>query len=274
MQEGYWVIRTYVSGDKVGEKTKFWIPGERSNTARGRRREQSEIKKQEQNEHSAVKALARIFNANCKAGDFVIGLDYSDKGMARLEAFCEKQGRRLAGMAEAERMEAIREAAEHELCLVWRRVKRELERDEKEFKCYCAITSDMDGRTGESVRVHHHLVIDRESKDAFLKKWTLGGVNFEPIRDQEDYTPIAEYFLRQVRKVPNAKKYITTRNIVRPQPKDRVAQSDAELRIPNGAKLLYRGEFKRNCPQYIRYTLPKKRRDRHSPPTDTEVDTE
>lgn len=258
MKEGYWVIRTYVSGGRVGEKTKFWIPGEREATARGRRREQSEIKKQEQNEHSAVKSLARILNENVKAGDIILGLDYSDRGLLKLEAFCKRKGLSLREMSEAERMEALRDAAEHELVLCWRRVKRELEKDGITFKCYGAITSDMDGETGETVRVHHHLVINRESLEAFVKKWTLGGVNYKTLREQEDYTPIAEYFLCQVRKIPNAKKYITTRNIVRPAPKDRVAQSDAELRVPKGAKILYRNEFKPGNPQYIRYTLPKK----------------
>lgn len=271
MRDGYWVIRTYESGNRVGEKTKFWIPGKHENTVSGRRRVQSEIKKQEQNEHSAVKSLARIINANAKAGDYVIGLDYSDKGMLRLKRYCKKQGHDLESMGEVERMEVIREAAEHELVLCFRRVKRELSLSGIELKCYGAITSDMDGETGETVRVHHHLVINREAKDAFMKKWAaLGGVHIEPMREQDDYTPIAEYFLRQVRKVPNAKKYITTRNIIRPVPRDRVAQSDAELRAPSGAKLLYRGEFKRNCPQYIRYTLPKKRKGQ--PPDYGEVD--
>lgn len=259
MKEGYWVIRTYESGDRVGEKTKFWIPGTRPSSAKGRRAERAEIKKQEQNEHSAVKTLARLFNANIKSGDIILGLDYSPKGMKRLTSYCAKRGIDIDCVSEAERMAAIREAAEHELELCWRRVKRILASEGIEFKCYGAITSDMDGSTGESVRVHHHLVINRESKDAFVNKWAaMGSVDFEVIKPQDDYTPIAEYFIRQVRKIPNAKKYITTRNIIRPVPRDRVAQSDAEIRIPKGAKILYRAEFKPNCPQYIRYTLPRK----------------
>lgn len=255
MKKGYWVTRTYISG-RVGEKTKYWINGERDNTVRGRRREKAEIKKQEQNEYSAVKTLARILNANIKGGELLIGLDYSDKGLDKLVTYCKKQGIDIDGLSESERESAMYEAARHELNLVMRRVARSLAKDEIDFKCYCAITSDMDGETGEKVRVHHHLVIPGNAKEAFLEKWTLGEVDFESISAyQEDYTPLASYLLGQVRRVPDEKKYITTRNIIRPQPRDRVAVSDAVLRAPAGARLLYQSVYRRGCPQYIRYTL-------------------
>lgn len=259
MKSGYWVTRTYISG-RVGEKTKYWVSGERDMTARGRRREKSEIRKQEQNEYSAVKGLARILNANLTGGDVLLGLDYSDEGIEKLQAFCREHGMDMDTMDEAARMEAIREAARHELVLCMRRVSRLLAKDGIEFKCFAAVTSDMDGETGEAVRVHHHLVIPGTVKDAFFTKWKHGGVHFKQIsRDQEDYTPLAEYLLRQVRRIPDEKKYITTRNIIRPIPRDRVAVNDAELRAPAGGKILFRSEYKRGCPQYIRYTLPKGR---------------
>lgn len=53
--KGYWVVRTYEAG-AVGEKTKFWVPGERP--SKSGRREKQEIKKQEQNEQSAEKSMA------------------------------------------------------------------------------------------------------------------------------------------------------------------------------------------------------------------------
>ena len=61
---GYWVTRTYISG-KVGEKTKYYITGERT---RSSRKIKSTIKKQEQNDASAEKQLARLLNINFKAG--------------------------------------------------------------------------------------------------------------------------------------------------------------------------------------------------------------
>ena len=41
---GYWVVRTYEAG-AVGEKTKFWVPGERP--SKSGRREKQELRKQQ-----------------------------------------------------------------------------------------------------------------------------------------------------------------------------------------------------------------------------------
>lgn len=250
MAEGYWVVRTYESG-AVGEKTKFFVPGARPDR-RSAKKEKDAAKKQEQNEHSAVKNAARIINANFGSGDILLGLDYNESGYLKLERYAAEHP------AEDD-MESIRQAAEHELRLCLRRVKRELAKDGKELRCF-AVTSDMDGKTGESVRVHHHLIISGDAKDAFLAKWAqLGGVDWEHLRKQIDYTPLAEYLLRQVRRVPDAKKYMTSRNLFRPEPKDRIALSDAELRLPKGAKLLHRGEYRPGTAQYMRYMLPREK---------------
>ena len=58
MQEGYWVVRTYEAG-AVGEKTKFFVQGSRP-TGKIRRKDRDAARKQEQNEYSAQKALARL----------------------------------------------------------------------------------------------------------------------------------------------------------------------------------------------------------------------
>lgn len=71
--------------------------------------------------------------------------------------------------------------------------------------------------------------------------------------------PIAEYLIAQVRGTLNAKKFVSSRNLIRPQPKDRIAVSDAEIRVPRNCKLIQRAEYKRGAPQYIRYILPEKK---------------
>ncbi len=269
MKEGYWVVRTYEAG-AIGEKTKFWVQGTRP-SSRSKRKERAEIKKQEQNEYSAQKQLARLINANFTQGDLLLGLDYSPAGMDRLEKYIAEHPFQTDGCEdpEAERMEQIRQAAEREMRLALRRVKRELAKEGVALR-YIAITSDMDGDTGEAVRVHHHLIVPAEAKAAFVEKWKdLGSVNWSPMSAQADYTPIAEYFIRQVRRVPDAKKYISSRNLVRPQPKDRVVLSDAEVRVPKGGQLLHRNEFKPGRPQYIRYVLPEDRWKRAKIPPDT-----
>lgn len=244
MRDGYWVIRTYESGS-IGEKTKFWVQGDRNR--RNSRREKSEIRKQEQNEYAAEKRLARLINANFGAGDLLLGLDYSEAGHLKLEPESETD--------EAEAMNIIRENAEKQLRLCLRRVKYALEKKGIEFR-YIAVTSDMDGDTGESVRVHHHLIVPAEAREVFLEKWTLGGVDWTVMRRQADYLPIAEYLLRQVRRVPDARKYMRSRNLIQPVPKDRVAVTASEIRVPKGAELLQRNAFKPGQSQYVRYILP------------------
>ena len=253
-QEGYWVVRTYEAGP-VGEKTKFFVPGTRP-TGKTRRRERMEIKKQEQNEYSAIKSLARLLNANFTDGDFLLGLDYSPEGMDRIADWGRKKELEVDSQDEAVCMDAMRICAEHALDNALRRVKYRLDKMGIELKA-AYVTSDMDGETGESVRVHHHLVINREARDAFVDAWDkYGHCAWSSLWEyQLDRTQLAEYLIRQVRRVPDAKKYRSTRNLIRPQPKDRVALGDSEIRLPKGAALLYRQEFKPGRPQYIRYAI-------------------
>lgn len=263
MKEGYYVIRTYKAGS-VEEKTKFFVPGSRP-TGKTRRLRNA-AKKAEQNEYATVKALARILNANYHGGDLFIGLDYSEEGMEKILRWGRKNGMPVDSEDEQEKLDAVWECAAHEMDNCIRRVKRILQKGGMELKA-CYITSDMDGATGESVRVHHHLVIQPEARDAFIAAWQekgLGGVSYSPMWDyQDDRTQLAEYMIRQVRRIPDAKKYRSTRNLVRPEPKDRIVDSAAELRVPAGAKLLFRAQYNRpGDVQYIRYLRaekPKKR---------------
>lgn len=257
MKDGYWVVRTYEAG-QVGEKTKYFVLGDR--TRRNRRKEESSIKKQEQNEYSAKKRLARLINANFTHGDILLGLDYSDASYKKLERSARKAAPDYDSLPEDDQLRCIREAAAQEMVNYLRRVKRALEKEGRadELK-YIAITSDMDGDTKETVRVHHHLIVPASCEHIIRMKWGHGGTYCKPLSKQEDYMPIAEYLIAQVLGTLNAKKFVSSRNLIRPQPKDRVAVSDAEIRVPRNCKLIQRAEYKRGAPQYIRYILPEKK---------------
>ena len=257
MKDGYWVVRTYEAG-QVGEKTKYFVLGDR--TRRNRRKEESSIKKQEQNEYSAKKRLARLINANFTHGDILLGLDYSDASYKKLKRSARKAAPDYDSLPEDDQLRCIREAAAQEMVNYLRRVKRALEKEgcADELK-YIAITSDMDGDTKETVRVHHHLIVPASCEHIIRMKWGHGGTYCKPLSKQEDYMPIAEYLIAQVRGALNAKKFVSSRNLVRPQPKDRIAVSDAEIRVPRNCKLIQRAEYKRGAPQYIRYILPEKK---------------
>ena len=245
MKQGYWVVRTYLSG-RVGEKIKYWVEGEKP--TRSRRKMKQDIRKRQQNEAAAEKRMARLLNANFTAGDILLGLDYSDEGLVRLvERFPELPEEEPEEVTEER--ELFRKAAEKELRLCIRRVQRALGDKLK----YIAVTSDMDGKTEQEVRVHHHLVIQAEALPLFQEKWSLGGVHFERLSGQADYTPVAVYLCRQVRFVPDAKKYMPSRNLIRPEPKDRIARNGSEIRVPKGAVVLQRAEYVPGRPQYLRY---------------------
>lgn len=260
MQEGYWVVRTYKAGS-VGEKTKYFIPGTRP-TGKLHRRSTDAVRKQEQNEYAAQKTLARLIHANFGKDDILLGLDYSQEGFARMLQWGRCHGLPVDDLDDEVRANAIWEAASHQMDNAIRRVKRRLKEQGIELRAIMS-TSDMDGETGEMVRVHHHLIVNAGTQDAFVDAWEkygLGGVSWRQFwNDQEDRTPIAEYIIRQVRRIPDAKKYRSTRNLERPQPKDRIVMSEAELRVPAGGKLLFRQQWSTGQHQYIRYTLPPKK---------------
>lgn len=265
MANGYWVIRTYESGP-VGEKVKYWIPGRKP--TKSERRMKQDLKKARQNKEASERGLARLINANFTQGDILLGLDYADQAYAeRLMPRAEKLKAQRAKTAkaeedpEAEQIECIRLAAEHELENFILRVQRACKSKGIEFK-YIAVTSDTDGESGELVRVHHHLLVNREVAELVKAKWNLGGVDHKKLGKQPDYTPIAAYLMQQVRHIPDAKKYKPSRNLIRPQPKDRVALSDAELRLPKGCAMLYRSTYVPGMSQYIRYILRSRKKDR------------
>lgn len=262
MQEGYWVTRTYEAG-AVGEKIKFFVPGSRPD-GKVRRRERDAIRKAKQNQYSAEKSLARRIHANFRAGDLVLGLDYSGEGLRKILEWGQKKGVPVNDPDDTVSLPAIREAAEHELECCLRRVKRMLEKQGIPLKAIY-ITSDMDGETGQTVRVHHHLIVNKEAREAFVACWekrkqgSMGSVDWSPLsRNQVDRTQLAAYLIRQVRHVKDEKKFRATRNLVVPMPKDRIAATDAEVRVPKGCKLMFRQAYMPGQAQYIRYLIPKK----------------
>lgn len=259
-KDGYWVVRTYKAGS-VGEKTKFWVPGKRPDK-RLSRKQKALIKKQAQNEYSAVKRLARDLHENYSSEDIFLGLDYSEIGMRKLEKWAQKLGIDFNSLTEEEKKDVLWEAADHELNNCLRRAHNRAKKCGVEIKAVLS-TSDQkfDKKLQEyiPVRVHHHLVINSAALDCFKKAWgEMGNVDVTYLWSwQDDRTELANYIIGQVRRIPDVKKYRCTRNVVHPEPKDRIVSSDAELQVPRGGKLLFRREFsKSGQPQYIRYVLP------------------
>lgn len=247
MKDGYWALRKYTAGP-VGESIKYWIPGEKP--SRSQRRIKSDIRKQKANEANCERSFARLIHCNFRNGiDQLVGLDYSPEGYEKMLSGRVKNLDKFSGM------DQIMALAQHQAELFLRRVGRECKKQGIPFR-YLMVTSDMDGKTGEAVRVHHHMIVNAEALEICKEKWTMGGVDYEALLKREDQTDLAEYLMKQVRRLPDAKKYTPSRNLIRSQPKDRIAINGSELRLPKGATLLYRSPYKPGMAQYIRYVLP------------------
>lgn len=246
-KEGYWVIRTYQAG-KIGEKIKYWVPGKKP--SRSARRIKSDIRKHQQNENDATKRVARILNENFQGGDVFDALTYSD------EHYPELLKDLPADADEETRRDYIYRRADHIMDLFLRRCRYACKKAGVDFK-YLAITSDMNGETGDPVRVHHHIITTREVREIIRPLWICGTVEKNAVWHEDDHFGLAKYLMDQVRRIPDAKKYKRSRNLTIPEPKDRVALGGKEVQPPKGAYIVYRSTFIPGRPQYIRYILPK-----------------
>lgn len=251
---GRWMVIRRTSGRAV-ELSSVWV-GVNAKPRKGRRKGTTSAQKQDENERDAVKRLARAINCNFSHGDLWLTPKYDPAGEARLEAWAREH------QEEGERWEdALLRAAEREGRLYMERIKRVLESRGVEFR-YILVTSDMDGESGEAVRIHHHLIVPRVAFEVAAAKWELGTVDYQILRDQEDYTPLAEYLCRQVRRRANAKKWTCSRNLKKPVVSTRWAKPGEELRPDRGTVLVDRNQWEPGKPQYIRFVkrpLPSER---------------
>ena len=216
-----------------------------------------------------VRGREREGKANEKARQGCRALHGSDEGDCERDA----EGADVYGAdGDAEAVNRLREAADKQLTLWLRRLKRKYSGKIKAV----LITSDVDHETGELVRVHHHVVLAAEgiSWDLLRGEWKNGSVDIKQLRAQPDYTPIATYLMRQVRKQPDKKKYRVTQGMEQPKIEEREILCNTEMKAPAGANVLERSEYTaESIGQYIRY-VPKKREYRRKRTQEWKEDTD
>lgn len=270
--------RKYKCANGVVERTRYLV-GDNARPRSSRKKGNTSLRKQEANFNSALRRLARILNCNyTHENGLLLTLDYDAAGLDKLcqlakltpEEIAWVQGQSAAQIGDwkpqtkskpelrenpyEQACAKLRKAAEKQMNLWLRRIKRK-----GELK-YIAVTSDIDGDTGEVVRIHHHLVLAANdlSWDMLRKQWKMGSVDIRRLRGQADYTPVAVYLLRQVRRQPDAKKYSVSRGMLMPEITEREVLGNPEIKAPAGAKVLERSEYNpETVVQYIRY-VPKK----------------
>lgn len=237
--------RTYRCKNGVVEKTRYHV-GDNARP-RGRKTGVTTPRQQEQNFNTAVRRLARLLNCNCTADKgLLVTLRFADEGIDKL--------RETAG----DDPDKLRDAAEHQAMLWLRRLRR---KDKGVIPFYTLSASDMDGDTGELVRLHVHICMETDgslSWDALRDAWTLGSVNIRSLRGQDDYSPIAYYMLKQVRRVPDRKKYKVSRGAALPTTEEREVVLCTKMRAPKGARVLEERYVEGEAGAYLRY-VPRKR---------------
>lgn len=254
---GYWVIVTHQAG-RIGEKVKYWIPGEAP--PRSERKRKADLRKVRQNDNNAVRRVARIMNENFqeRAGSCLV-LEYGPKEIKRIGLAYDYDPQ------DAEHWDDVWDAANHQLGLFLRRCRRACRKAGVQLR-YMGWTSDMrfDGKVQAQVhtRIHHHLIVNPEAEAICLQQWHHGGCGGKRLMQQPDHTDFAQYLMDQVRRIGGRKRYIPSRNLRKPKESiPRIAPSSREVQPPKGAVLLDRAPYKPGRPQYIRYILPGKGED-------------
>ena len=236
-----------ISGKTVEER-KALLDGRRlkEKTSRGKRiKGNSTPRHIRYNEREAVKNLARVINCNFGTGDLWLTLTYS-------------QDRLPAGIKEAKK----------DLSLFIRRLRRAFYEEHGRNPRYVISTSRTDSETGEQVRVHHHIVMEKAAYETVCELWPKEDVTYRLMDGRGDYTGIARYIVSQAEKVPDAKKWSTSRgNMAKPIYTEPVPVTMGKpISIPKGAvvreKYSLVDEETNISTEYVRYTIP----ERPAPP--------
>lgn len=253
MKEGYWVVRTVRSGNVI-EKSQFYL-GERRPRAKRRKGSTSAARK-DANMNTAIRQLARTVNCNFEAKDLLLTFTYDEAHYADIAADAQR--------------------AEKCMTLAWRRLRRALAALGVQLRGFWT-TADKDAETGERVRLHHHAVIGAEGVTVAFDEageltelsvggrsltslWGMGTAHAELLREQDDYTPIAVYLLRQAVGGENAKKWHASRGLEKPVVEsERIVACPRELRAPGGAAVSEIGRYdSAGGTHYIRYVRKKR----------------
>lgn len=111
----------------------------------------------------------------------------------------------------------------------------------------CAVVSDMDGDSRETVRVHIHAVLGGCTMEDVRSCWTLGVVDVRTVRKEKTHARLAQYLLKQCRCMPNEKKWHTSRNLERTKLlSETEVHGNPKYRMPKGAEIIAQGEY---CPE-------------------------
>ena len=248
-----WYVREYRCANGVCEKTKFPVYDD-GREREGTRRHRRAVNRAEKLTAESARELALLANNNFTAGeDCYLTLDYSAEGMDR-----------LVMRAGTDDRDALYVSAEREAENYLKRLRRACRAAGVELKSVY-VTSDMDGETFDPVRVHHHLIVNREAAALAEKCWRAGGAKARTLYGEHgDLSELARYMITQARPMPGHHRYHPSRTLEKPERTDPVParNPDAPLRVPAGCEFIWRSETAAGRAQTIRYYRPPEKRRR------------
>lgn len=234
--------RKYICTNGVTEVSVYPVGDNQAGSPRWHRVKSKEDKRDE-NARQAVRAAARVLNCNYTAEDMLLTLTYTDEAYEDL----------FDGLTVDEVLEKAKPVAAKRLDRARKNFRKHS--DGNGMKTFC-VTADMDGETGELVRVHHHVVVTAAAAEAVEHAWCYGLVHKEHLYKQDDYTPLAAYLLEQVRYQEGRKKYACSQNMTKPKIEEQLLETvpDNEIKVQPGAKVLDRTPYREGMvSQYVRY---------------------
>lgn len=224
------VERTIVSG-RVVEKSVFWKNKEQ--VKRCKKLNKSVESKIDSNKNSCIKKLAREINSNFHYKDTWLMLDHRDKDISL-------------------------DGAKKLLIKFIRNIKNGYKKLNGRDLKYIYITSDKKSDSDDKARVHHHIIMDRVGLDLIEKYWEEGDIGYNNLRNQRDYTPLAAYIIKNSRFVEKQRKWVPSKNLVKPIEYVEEVRRKKEIPVPNGCSVNERVTYSQDSTgrsEYLRYEI-------------------
>lgn len=186
---------------------------------RGKRRGKALAQQIERNMREAVRRLARILNSNFRGGDLFLTLKYND-----------------------ERLPESKEAAKRELRNFIRRLDRAYRKQTGKKLRWVAVTADRSSKTGDPVRLHHHLVLDPLAWELIAKHWPADQFSYRRLDGTGDYTAVALYMVKNAGYERQVRTWSTSKDLEKPIFTAPKLVTGSRVMVPKGARIVERVE--------------------------------
>lgn len=186
---------------------------------RGKRRGKALAQQIERNMREAVRRLARLLNANFRGGDLFLTLKYNN-----------------------DRLPASKEEAKRELRNFIRRLDRAYRKQTGKKLRWVAVTADRSSKTGEPVRLHHHLVLDPVAWEIIAKHWPEDQFSYRRLDGTGDYTAVALYMVQNAGYERQVRTWSASKGLDKPVYSAPKLVTGTRVMVPKGARIVERVE--------------------------------